>query len=371
MERGGPTAMHSVSEVVPKKGIHPYTVHFVGEAIQKVLGYSRVILKSDQEEALKSLRKQLRISVGLDLAEELSAVGDSKSNGKVERANQTIQGQIRTMKLQLENRIQAEIPADAPIWPWLIKHSAATWSRFHVDKEGVTPYRRIRGRNFTRPLAEFGEAVWYHMKQEGDAKLMPRWGDGIFLGMAQESDEILLGTPEGIVRAKAFRRKGSAEDRWNKDAVLAVKGVPWEPVPGQGGYKLPSKVIVSGESGVEIEPLQVDRQVPRRYKLRIRKEDLLVYGWTPGCRGCAQSAMGKSAGHSDYCRQRIYQEMRNRNDPRILDYEVEGALDPEVPELDVPDDVEVPDPAEGVEDLLEPPQYGCRQSGGYVLVFEF
>ena len=39
---------------------------------------------------------------------------------------------------------------------------------------------------------------------------------GIYLGVMNESGEAIIGTNEGVVKARDFRRKTIYKDRWNK-----------------------------------------------------------------------------------------------------------------------------------------------------------
>ena len=55
---------------------------------------------------------------------EHSMPGESQSNGLAERAIQTITDQIRTMKLALEARLNAQIMSNHPIMHWLIEHAS-------------------------------------------------------------------------------------------------------------------------------------------------------------------------------------------------------------------------------------------------------
>ena len=55
--------------------------------------------------------------------------------------------------------------------------------------------------------------------------LEPRFLDGIFLGLTDRSDEIIVWGPEGIRKARTIRRRMETE-RWNQEALLAVQGTP-------------------------------------------------------------------------------------------------------------------------------------------------
>ena len=56
---------------------------------------------------------------------EESPVEDSRSNGYIERAVQTVQDQVRTMKSALEGRIGEDVKPDHPGLPWLVMRSAS------------------------------------------------------------------------------------------------------------------------------------------------------------------------------------------------------------------------------------------------------
>ena len=104
-------------------------------------------------------------------------------------------------------------------------------------------YRRLRGRNYDRVITEFGERIWY-MKTTAERadKIEPRWEVGVYLGSREESNEILVGTANGVIKSRTFRCKGSEEERWDEETILGVKGTPWEPNPGVQSYEIRSRV---------------------------------------------------------------------------------------------------------------------------------
>ena len=178
---------------------------------------------------MKSLKAAVRREYSLEIPEEYSAVGDSQSNGLIEVTIQNVEGQIRATRCQLEDRLGVDSPVESPVLPWLVRHSGAILSRYARGPDGLTPYRRLRGRNYDKLVIESGECVWYMLsKDKGRGKLAPRWETGVYLGSSEISNEILVGTPEGVIKVRSFRRQGRTEDRWDKERVLGVKGLPWE-----------------------------------------------------------------------------------------------------------------------------------------------
>ncbi len=93
----------------------------------------RIILKADQEAAITDLQHgvvKARAAHGTAL--EQSRVGDSNSNGKVERAVQDVKGLIRTLRSALEEKIGERIGLDHPIVPWMVRHAGHLIPRCRV-----------------------------------------------------------------------------------------------------------------------------------------------------------------------------------------------------------------------------------------------
>ena len=151
------------ARVMPRKGAHPYAIRRVGQDLTKILGYNRVHIKSDQERAVKKIKAQVRTEYMIEIPQEESRVGDSRSNGRIENVIQQVQGQIRTFKVQLESRLGQPVNDDSPLLPWLIAHAGSTINRYSVGSDGATPYKRLKGRPFRRPIAEFGAVSYTHL----------------------------------------------------------------------------------------------------------------------------------------------------------------------------------------------------------------
>ena len=66
----------------------------------------------------------------------------------------------------------------------------------------------------------------------GKDKLDARWEEGVWLGVHMESGESLIGTNEGVAKARDFKRKAENGGRWSVVDFDKFVGVPWEPYPG-------------------------------------------------------------------------------------------------------------------------------------------
>ena len=139
--------------MVMKKGnYNSYAATRVAKIIDSV-GYPKCIIKCDQEPSIKNVTDEVRRKIWEDLKEtaievqghrvgglvqvqddkdklgktiiqENSPVGESSSNGSVERAIQEVQGQIRKLKINIEKKTGEVIEPNHPIWPWLIEFAA-------------------------------------------------------------------------------------------------------------------------------------------------------------------------------------------------------------------------------------------------------
>ena len=93
------------------------------------LGFSRIMLRSDNERAIVALLKEslkaIRVEVdGIEqVAEEHPPEYDPQANGAVENAVGGFKGLMRTYHLALEARIGHRIPPDHPIVTWLVQHT--------------------------------------------------------------------------------------------------------------------------------------------------------------------------------------------------------------------------------------------------------
>ena len=107
-------------------------------------GYSQIVYKSNQERAIaKMIEAAIRgagraavpetggsFSSGLTQAvAEFSAIGESASNGRTERAVHTFEDLLRTLKSALEARTKAYIAIDLPVIRWLVEHVATILNR--------------------------------------------------------------------------------------------------------------------------------------------------------------------------------------------------------------------------------------------------
>ena len=144
---------------VPQKGLDP-AEWLVREGITflKCLGYTSVVLKSDQEAALRVVLDKTRTHRGdeTQTMSESSPVGDSKSKGPIERTIQTVEGQDRPLRCPFETGVNRKQTPGGALIARLVIHAANSINLHEMGRDGNTPYQRLRGRKLHPDLIELG-----------------------------------------------------------------------------------------------------------------------------------------------------------------------------------------------------------------------
>ena len=170
---------------MPSKGLDEklFSVDNVVEDC-KYLGYTKLLLKSDNEPSINRLGaealKSLRIEGIEQVSDEKSVPYDPQTNSIAETGVRMVKGSIRTLQLCLERRIGHRIPVGHPLLTWLVSH-AADVRNFRVrDPSGQTPHQIVTGRPFGGRLLGFGELCLFKLRSKEPYE---GWGDGTQVGV--------------------------------------------------------------------------------------------------------------------------------------------------------------------------------------------
>ena len=79
-----------------------------------------ITVNSDQEESIVALRKAIPAARVGNTVPIKSPVRCSKSNGKMERAVRSCQGQLRVLKFRFEKGIKRQMPSSCAMFSWLV-----------------------------------------------------------------------------------------------------------------------------------------------------------------------------------------------------------------------------------------------------------
>ena len=163
-------------------------------------------------------------------------------------------------------------------------------------------------------------------KKKGDkqAKLMSRWGHGIFVGVRKRSREIWVATKKGdVISVRTVKRILEAE-RWSEDCWKWLKRTLWnkykEDPDEDGEVREGKEVDVRSEEDKEKEEKTKGkggggvtvkmREVRPRY-FQIKKKDAEEHGYTRGCAGCTSWVKGMARQpHNERCRERFREVVR-------------------------------------------------------------
>ena len=142
-------------------------------------------------------------------------------------------------------------------------------------------------------------------------------GKAIWLGHARDSNETIVGTADGALRAYVVKRMPE-DERWDAEFIRNMQGIPQQPDPSKRGTTIPiSFKFESMTTEGETHPVkEITESIARRSG--ITQTELHKYGFTPGCPGCIAKQRGEVAkrGHSEACRKRIEGMMRQDGEDR-------------------------------------------------------
>ena len=187
------------------------------------------------------------------------------------------------------------------------------YSRYKVGEDGQTAYESQKGRKCKLEVVPFGEFVRYKKLGETSQErksLESTWFEGVWLGHARGSSEALVGTKDGVARARATRRKPEGE-RWDAEAITEMKGTPARPGILPGIHILIS--INIDQDNADGHPIEVTarQEEKRARRVYLKAEDFELHGYTEGCDGCSRLKTGgmDARPHTETCRTRIEEEL--------------------------------------------------------------
>lgn len=300
---------------VDQKGAgEEWVVHQICEDLETIgLKDDRLIVKEDQENSAVDVAREVARNRGgrFGTAIDNSRVGDSDSNGTIERAIQDVEGQCRTMRSALEEKLKTKITLSSPITPWLIRHAAYLITRCRVRPNGRTAFQMLKGRRSNGKLAEFGEIVHFLIPKTKDmpGKFDDRWSEGVWLGCDVRSGEHLIGMDSGVFRVSTVRAK-TRDTKWSTERIASMTGKPGQPVPGQRYNRSPAFTRKFGQAPrtdaeyAQQDPIPVSVRSWKIYKTDILNDQI---GPTPGCPGCraVMTDAPNKQPHTVACRLRV------------------------------------------------------------------
>lgn len=300
----------------------------VGDLEECGYGGTTIKIKCDQEPAILEVQRAIaeKRAAGKTVPEN-SPVGDSRSNGRAENTIGRFQGNLRTILSDLEANLGIRVRGGHPLFPWAVKWAGDVMTRYALNASGRTAIQEIRGTKSYRSIAKFGEKIFYmplKLANRLPGKMDDRVQEGIFLGMRLKSDEIIVGTAKGAVKARTIKRLPE-DQQWNRDFARKMQGTPQRPDPAVKSDRLTSVIsehieradegLEEAERGQQDVEEEVERKKtesrpePMARRMYVKKSDVERYGKTDNCPGCIGLTQGKQVTHSQDCRERMKREM--------------------------------------------------------------
>ncbi|CAE7696343.1 unnamed protein product [Symbiodinium sp. CCMP2592] len=195
-----------------------------------ILGFDQVTFRGDSEPSMKKLLQMVQMArtrLGLKTEIEMANPGSSEHQGL--RAERYID-KVRRLGLCLLHTVSAkskvELKSSHPLYQWSFRHAAFLLTRYHVHADGVTSFELVHGRKFDAKIAAFGSVVSCQLLPKPKTKGIP-WEKCVYLGRSSMGSLSIVSSSKGIGYARTVRR---AAEVYQADALLAMRGVPWNPV---------------------------------------------------------------------------------------------------------------------------------------------
>jgi hypothetical protein len=139
----------------------PHATSWLVEQLRR-LGLGKFSLQADGEPAQRTFVKDVieeacRVS-NIGVAGAHSPAYDHQANGGVEKAVRDVKDQVRVMMSALSRRVGA-LKVSHAVFDWMVISAAELLTGAQVGHDGMTSYRRLRGRNWEPRIAMFGEQL--------------------------------------------------------------------------------------------------------------------------------------------------------------------------------------------------------------------
>ena len=320
-------------------------------AVINAAGHNQVILRSDQEPSILALKAEVirraREELGCTVLPEEAPKGDSASNGLAELAVREIKGVARTLKFAAEEKHGTVLAPDHPALAFMVHYAGKVISLNQVGADGRTGYERRKGRRYKRELPWWSEKVLFMPKTpKARSTAAPKYIPGIFLGLVDRSDEVIIGNADGVFHARSFRRLPPSEAH-DAELLQSIKGLPWDltrKTVGRRADEIPLRIVANPVTRAQDLPVPLPEPEVKRKRVYIRADvELQKYGYTPQCAGCDAAKTGEipARPHSEACRSRITRAMEQDEAGQVRITEAimrggEKALPSEISHADLP-----------------------------------
>ena len=262
------------ASIVPAKGPHPFAVSF-GCRFLDELGYQKMTMQTYGEDLITSWAKAVwqeweKLQTGTadcvvaekQLAIRTSTKEDHATTALVGATAQSIEGLTRTLRFAAERHLGMYIGPQSSLLPCVVRHAAYLLTKFRVRLNGSPAFEDFRSVDIESPILPLFEAVVTKHPGVLDRKLEEAWITGIWLGRSTDTNEHLVSSQYGVIRARTVRRLAH-EIQWDKQLAEKVIWLPWAAYDASKTKQTPAWTPTEICQAFE-EELQPIRRVCRR-----------------------------------------------------------------------------------------------------------
>ena len=198
------------AHLIPAKGVaFPSCEKVVKMSVKDLdtLGYRKVVFRCDNEPAILSLLRAVKLAWSGDVVQETSAEGDPQSNGAPESSVNVVKGHVRSVKLAVESTCGEEVLADHGLLPWLVSNATRVHRRFSVGRDGKTAYDPL----WHNSANECGGCLCSHPTIDWDPWIHDLSKEGTWVRWMVQTQCWLAAS--GVVKAGTIKRMPPGE-RW-------------------------------------------------------------------------------------------------------------------------------------------------------------
>ena len=162
----------------------------LGPAVEEItklatlLGHQDLSVRGDTEPSMTQLLKSIsavRSRSGQPTRIEHAPPESSLHQGlKAERFIQTVRNMGKCLLSSIEEKTGFKVKSSHPLFPWSFRHAAFLYTRFHVLRDGMTPFELATGRPYRGKLVPFGMTVLAQVLPKTKSKAEP-WKRCVFL----------------------------------------------------------------------------------------------------------------------------------------------------------------------------------------------
>ena len=320
-------------------------------------GHTELIIKGDGEPALIQVQEAIKDKWNHKTVPQNPPAYNPQASGAAERAVQEIMGEIRALKIGLEQRNGIKIPTSFKTMEWIVELVPVIFNRCLVEHDGKTPYSRLMDKHSSKEMVEIGERVLANVvrsrRSTRTRALQPRWEDATWVGVARRSNEHIVVLEQGgqAIRCRSVRRRPEV-NKWDAEKMRNIVASPRMPNPEDPSRpdfdidrtRLPRPVVPAEDVGrAQARPISE----PVRRDIGITKRVLERYDYTAGCPGCNAALSNKPRReHNKECREDPEDLLRIIE--RDIRFERPNRDDERSPEEGSPDSVEGRQPEHAV-----------------------